>query len=114
MARDFDTVKHHLRAVGRDPSTLGLAHVQAGYVVDTASRDRALALQRQPMEVIMGSNRDWEHLKECYLVGSIDDIVARLTFLQSQGLEHVTIQPAAPEMQQLDLWMDKIIKPYFR
>ena len=70
--------------------------------------------QRQPMETLMGTNRSWEHLQECYMVGSIDDIVARLKFLESQGLEHVTIQPAAPEMTQLDLWMEKIILPHFR
>lgn len=114
VARDFDTVKDYLRAVGRDPSTLGLAHVQAGYVVDTADRAKALARQRTPMETIMGTHRDWQHLQECYMVGSIDDIVERLKFLESKGLEHVTIQPAAPEMEQLDLWMEKIITPYFR
>jgi hypothetical protein len=100
--------------VGRDPNTLGLAHVQAGYIVDTADREKALAVQRQPMETIMGTNRSWEHLQECYLVGSIDDITERLKFLESRGLEHVTIQPAGPEMAQLDLWMEKIIKPFFR
>jgi alkanesulfonate monooxygenase SsuD/methylene tetrahydromethanopterin reductase-like flavin-dependent oxidoreductase (luciferase family) len=114
VARDFATVKDYLRTVGRDPDTLGLAHVQAGYVVDTADRQQALAAQRQPMATLMGSNRSWEHLQECYLVGSIDDIVERLQFLESQGLEHVTMQPAAPELAQLDLWMDKIIHPYFR
>jgi alkanesulfonate monooxygenase SsuD/methylene tetrahydromethanopterin reductase-like flavin-dependent oxidoreductase (luciferase family) len=114
VARDLDTVRDYLRSVGRDPRTLGLAHVQAGYVVDTADREKALAAQRQPMETLMGTNRSWEHLQECYLVGSIDDIVNRLQFLHSQGLEHVTIQPAAPEMTQLDLWMEKIIKPHFR
>jgi hypothetical protein len=88
--------------------------VQAGYVVDTADRATALAAQRQPMETIMGTNRAWEHLQECYMVGTIDDIVARLKLLESKGLEHVTIQPAAPEMAQLDLWMDKIITPHFR
>ena len=114
VARDFDTVRDYLRMVGRDPSTLGLAHVQAGYVVDTADRDKALSIQRQPLQTMMGSNRAWEHLQECYLVGSIDDIVARLKFLESKGLEHVTIQPAAPEIAQLDLWMEKVITPYFR
>ena len=114
VARDFDTVKEYLCSVGRDPNTLGLAHVQAGYVVDTADRDTALAKQRKPMETIMGAHRAWEHLQECYLVGSIDDIVTRLKFLESKGLEHVTIQPAAPDIAQLDLWMEKIITPYFR
>ncbi len=114
VARDFDTVREYVRSVGRDPSTLGLAHVQAGYLVDTNDREKALAIQRKPMETLMGTHRSWEHLQECYLVGSIDDIVQRLKFLESKGLEHVTIQPAAPEMAQLDLWMEKVIRPYFR
>jgi probable F420-dependent oxidoreductase len=114
VARDFATVRDYLRSVGRDPATLGLAHVQAGYVVDTANREKALAVQRRPMETLMGTHRSWEHLQECYLVGSIDDIVARLKYLESQGLEHITIQPAAAEMAQLDLWMEQIIRPHFR
>jgi alkanesulfonate monooxygenase SsuD/methylene tetrahydromethanopterin reductase-like flavin-dependent oxidoreductase (luciferase family) len=114
VVRDFATVKDYLRTIGRAPGTLGLAHVQAGYVVDTADRHKALAAQHQPMTTIMGTHRSWEHLQECYLVGSIDDIVARLKFLESHGLEHITIQPAAPDMAQLDLWMNRIIRPYFR
>ena len=114
VVRDFTVVKDYLRSVGRDPATLGLAHVQAGYVVDTADRAKALERQRQPMETLMGTHRSWEHLRECYLLGSIDDIVERLQFLESHGLEHVTIHPAAPETEQLDLWMEKIIRPYFR
>jgi probable F420-dependent oxidoreductase len=114
VARDYETVREHLRSAGRDPATLGLAHVQAGYVVDTSDSKKALAIQRKPMETIMGTNRDWEHLQGCYLVGSIDDIVAKLKFLESHGMEHVTIHPASPEMEQLELWMDKIINPFFR
>jgi hypothetical protein len=48
------------------------------------------------------------------MIGTFDDIVKRLKFLESKGLEHVTIQPAAPEIEQIDLWMEKIIKPHFR
>ena len=114
VARDYQTVREYIAAEGRDPASLELAHVQAGYVVDTADSEKALSMQRAPMETIMGKNRDWDHLQGCYLVGSIDDIVEKLKFLESHGLQHVTIQPAGPEMDQLDLWMEKIIEPYFR
>jgi len=114
VARDYQTVREYVASEGRDPASLELAHVQAGYVVDTADSKKALSIQRAPMETIMGKNRDWDHLQGCYLVGSIDDIVEKLKFLESHGLQHVTIQPAGPEMEQLDLWMDKIITPYFR
>ena len=34
--------------------------------------------------------------------------------LEAAGIQHVTIQPAAPEMEQVELWMDRIIRPHFR
>ena len=30
------------------------------------------------------------------------------------GIEHVTVQPAAPDMEQVELFMDRIIRPHFR
>ena len=114
VARDFDRAREYLTSVGRDPSTLGLAHVQAGYIVDTADREKALLSQRKPMETMMGAHRSWDHLQQCYLVGSVDDIVNRLKFLESKGLDHLTVHPAAPEIEQLDLWMELVIKPHFR
>ena len=95
VVRDIQTMRDYLPTKGRDPSTLGIAHVQAGYVVDTDDTDKALSLQRGPMETIMGTNRSWEHLQGCYLLGSVADIVAKLKTLQEAGIEHVTIQPAA-------------------
>ena len=114
VVRDIRTMREYLPTVGRDPSTLGIAHVQAGYLVDTDDTGKALSVQRGPMETMMGANRSWEHLQECYLLGGIGDIVHKLKTLEEAGIEHVTIQPAAPEMEQVELWMDRIIRPYFR
>ncbi|MCP5151500.1 MAG: LLM class flavin-dependent oxidoreductase [Ectothiorhodospiraceae bacterium] len=114
VARDIAAVREHLRTAGRDPATLGIAHVQAGYIVDTDDREAALARQRRPMQAMMGQNRSWEHLQDCYLLGSVDDIVAKLRALEAAGVEHVTIHPASAEMEQLELWMDRVIEPHFR
>ena len=85
VARDIETMREYLPTVGRDPSTLGLAHVQAGYVVDTDDTEKALSIQREPIETIMGTNRSWEHLQGCYLLGSTGDIVAKLRTLEDAG-----------------------------
>ena len=114
VARDIITAREHVAARGRDPGSLGIAHVQAGYVVDTDDRDTALERQKAPMHQMMGDNRSWEHLQECYLLGSVQDIVDKLRALEAAGVEHVTIQPASPEMEQLELLMDRVIRPHFR
>lgn len=112
VKRDFQTVKDYLRSAGRDPSTLRLGHVQATYVVDTEDREKALRIQRPRLESMMGTHRSWEHLQECYLVGSVKDIVGRLKELEGMGLEHVTVQPAAPDLSQVELIAEKIL-PHF-
>ena len=48
VVRDIQTMRDYLPTRGRDPSTLGIAHVQAGYVVDTDDTEKALSLQRGP------------------------------------------------------------------
>ncbi len=113
VKRDFQTVRDYLRSIGRDPSTLGLAQVQAIYAVDTDDPEEAMRIQRPHFETMMGTHRTWEHVQECYMVGTIKEIVARLKDLEDSGLEHVTLQPTAPELAQLDLWAEKIV-PHFR
>jgi hypothetical protein len=46
------------------------------------------------------------------MVGSVKDIIAKLKELEAVGLEHVTLQPAAPELSQVDLIAEKIL-PHF-
>ncbi len=112
IKRDFKIVKDYLRSQGRDPSTLGLALVQAIFAVDTEDHDEALKIQRPHFERMMGTHRSWDHMQECYLVGTIKEIVAKLKDLEDAGLEQVTLQPTAPELAQLELWAEKIV-PHF-
>ena len=112
VKRDFETVSEFLQSAGRDPATLGFAHVQAIYVVDTQDPEEALRIQRPHVERMMGSNRSWDHLQECYMVGSVDQIVAKLKVLEDAGMQHVTLQPAGPDIEQVDLIAEKIA-PHF-
>jgi alkanesulfonate monooxygenase SsuD/methylene tetrahydromethanopterin reductase-like flavin-dependent oxidoreductase (luciferase family) len=112
VKRDFQTAKDFCQSVGRDPSTLRLGHVQAIYMVDTEDREKALQIQRPHFERMMGTNRSWEHLQECYLVGTVKDIVERLKGFEEVGLEHVTVQPAGPDIAQIELIAEKLL-PHF-
>ncbi len=112
IKRDFKIVKDYLRSHGRDPSTLGLALVQAIFAVDTEDHDEALKIQRPHFERMMGTHRSWGHVQECYLLGTNKEIIAKLKDLEAAGLEQVTLQPTAPELAQLELWAEKIV-PHF-
>jgi len=109
VRRDIQTVQNHLRHTGRDLSTLRYSHVQALYAVETTDHEEALRLQRPHFERLMGRHRSFEHLQECYLLGTIEEVVTRLQELEQAGLQHVAIHPAAPEIEQLDLWAARIV-----
>jgi hypothetical protein len=51
-------------------------------------------------------------LQECYLVGTVKDIVERLKGFEEVGLEHVTVQPAGPDIAQIELIAEKLL-PHF-
>ena len=75
-------------------------------------REKALQIQRPHFWRIMGTNRPWEHLQECYLVGTVKDIVARLKGFEAVGLEHVTVQPAAPDISQIELIAERVLPQF--
>ena len=85
VKRDWEPDRRRARgrrpARRRDPS----AHTNFTYLVETANRDEALAAQRPMFDAVMGTHRTFEHLQESYLLGTIDDIMARLKDLESAG-----------------------------
>jgi hypothetical protein len=60
----------------------------------------------------MGTHRSWEHLQECYMVGSIDRINARIADLRSAGLEYLVLGPVSDDPRQIDL-IGKHVMPAF-
>jgi hypothetical protein len=85
------------------------AHCNFTYVVDTSDRDQALEAQRPRFEEVMGTHRTFEHLQECYLMGSVDDIVGRLLDLKGAGCEYAVLGPTSDDLGQLDLIAKRVV-----
>ncbi len=113
VKQDWEQIKAALRERGRPVESLTFAHTNFTYVVDTADRERALEVQRPFFEQVMGTHRSFGHLQQCYLMGSVDDIIARLKDLEAAGLQYVVLGPTADDLQQLDLIAERIM-PAFR
>jgi hypothetical protein len=60
----------------------------------------------------MGAHRSWEHLQECYMVGSIDRINARIQDLVDAGLKYLVLGPVTDDPGQIDLLARRIVKPF--
>jgi len=112
VKRDWTLLKAHSLALGRDPSTLTFGHCNFTHLVETADQAKAIEESRVPFLRAMGSHRTWEHLQECYMVGSIDRINARIADLVDAGLQYLVLGPVTDDPAQVDL-LAKRVMPSF-
>jgi alkanesulfonate monooxygenase SsuD/methylene tetrahydromethanopterin reductase-like flavin-dependent oxidoreductase (luciferase family) len=112
IKRDWGQIREGLAARGRPVSSLKFAHTNFTYVVDTANRDKAHEIQRPYFEQVMGGHRTFQHLQECYLLGTPEDIVERLKDLEAAGCEYVVLGPTSDQLDQLDLISDQIVSAF--
>jgi alkanesulfonate monooxygenase SsuD/methylene tetrahydromethanopterin reductase-like flavin-dependent oxidoreductase (luciferase family) len=101
---DLATVRAAAVAAGK--RDFRYLHVQWIHVVDTADREEALAAQLPALRRIMGRDRSDEHLAECYLTGSRDDISARIGRLRDAGFDELVLGPVSADPAQLELIAD--------
>jgi alkanesulfonate monooxygenase len=112
VKRDWEDLQGHARRMGRDPGALRFGHCNFTHLVETASHERAVEASRAPFLRTMGTHRSWEHLQECYMIGSIDRINARIADLVSAGLEYLVLGPVTDDPDQIDL-IGKRVLPAF-
>lgn len=110
---DWQQIQAYCRQIGRDPATLLFSHINFTHLVDATDRERALAEQRPRIERVMGSHRSFEHLQECYFLGTTAEIVDRIRDLERAGLEYLILGSFDYDVEQLDRWASEIV-PHFR
>ena len=98
--------------MGRDPKALVFGHCNFTHLVEAATHERAVEASRAPFLRAMGTHRSWEHLQECYMVGSVDRINARIADLVSAGMEYMVLGPVSDDPRQIDL-VAKHVMPAF-
>ena len=60
----------------------------------------------------MGTNRSYEHLQECYMIGSIDRIKARIGDLAEAGLKYLVLGPVTDDPRQIDVLAECIVPDF--
>jgi len=66
-----------------------------------------------PFLRVMGTHCSHRHLQECYMIGSIDRINARIQDLVDSGLKYLVLGPVSDDPRQIDL-LAKRVMPAFR
>jgi alkanesulfonate monooxygenase SsuD/methylene tetrahydromethanopterin reductase-like flavin-dependent oxidoreductase (luciferase family) len=109
VKRDWGQLQDHARSMGRDPKQLTFGHCNFIHLVESANQDKAVEASRKPFERVMGTHRSYSHLQECYLIGSIDTINARIADLQGAGLEYLVVGPVSDDPRQFDLLQKHVL-----
>jgi alkanesulfonate monooxygenase len=103
VKRDWGEIQAHARKAGKDPRTITFGHCNFIHLVDTSSEAEAVERSREPFLRVMGTHRSYAHLQECYLIGSIDRINARIADLVGAGLQYLVVGPVTDDPAQIDL-----------
>jgi alkanesulfonate monooxygenase SsuD/methylene tetrahydromethanopterin reductase-like flavin-dependent oxidoreductase (luciferase family) len=112
VKRDWGQLQEHARALGRDPKALTFGHCNFIHLVDTTSHDKAVEASRAPFLRTMGSHRTYEHLQECYMIGGVDRINARIADLVGAGLEYLVLGPVSDDPAQIDLLARRVMPAF--
>ena len=112
VKRDWQDLQGHARRMGRDPAALTFGHCNFIHLVETPDPVKAVEASREPFLRVMGTHRSWAHLQECYMVGSIDRIHARIADLVAAGLEYLVLGPVTDDPRQIDLIAEHVLPAF--
>ncbi|HZQ65197.1 MAG TPA: TIGR03619 family F420-dependent LLM class oxidoreductase [Gaiellaceae bacterium] len=110
IRRDWEKIQAALAERGRPADSVRFAHCNFVYLVETSDREQALEAQKPYFLEVMGTHRPWEQLQQSYLLGSLDEILARLVELKEMGVEYLVLAPTSDEPEQLEL-IEKHVRP---
>ena len=112
VKRDWSLLQDHARRLGKDPRAITFGHCNFIHLVEEKSHDKAVAKSKAPFLRTMGAHRSYEHLQECYMVGSIDRINARIEDLVKAGLEYLVLGPVTDDPAQIDLLARRVVPAF--
>jgi alkanesulfonate monooxygenase len=112
VKRDWGEIRAHARALGKDPKAITFGHCNFIHLVETANEAEAVERSREPFLRVMGTHRSYTHLQECYLVGSIDRINARIADLVGAGLQYLVVGPVTEDPAQIDLLARRVARNF--
>lgn len=109
VKRDWGEIQAHARALGKDPAGITFGHCNFIHLVETSSHQEAVERSREPFLRVMGTHRSWEHLQECYMIGGIDRLNARIADLAGAGLQYLVLGPVTDDPGQIDLLATRVV-----
>jgi alkanesulfonate monooxygenase SsuD/methylene tetrahydromethanopterin reductase-like flavin-dependent oxidoreductase (luciferase family) len=108
--RDWASIREHAESEGVDPAGLDRVLLNYTHLVDTDDREAAHEEQAAAFAEFFSPNRGFDHARDTCLVGTPEDIRARLGAYEDAGFDQVIAGPAAHEPAALDAQMTLLVE----
>jgi len=112
VKRDWEAIKSHARTQLKDPATITFGHCNFIHLTETTDHAKALEEARGPFGRVMGAHRSFDHLQQCYLMGSLDQINVRIADLVAAGLQYLVLGPVTDDPRQIDLLARRVARNF--
>jgi hypothetical protein len=109
VKRDWRKLTDHAEANGVDPASMTFGHCNWFHFVDAPTREAAIAEQAPHFQKVMGTHRSVDHLSECYLMGTTEDVTARLRDLVDFGCDYLCVGPTSADPDQIDFFAREVL-----
>ncbi|HEX9245645.1 MAG TPA: LLM class flavin-dependent oxidoreductase [bacterium] len=112
IKRDWAEIQTHAGATGKNAAAITFGHCNFVHLVETSDHARALEESQDPFLRVMGAHRSYEHLQECYMIGSIERIKDRIADLVDAGLRYLVLGPVTDDPRQIDLLARHVVPDF--
>ncbi|OJX48134.1 MAG: hypothetical protein BGO78_12735 [Chloroflexi bacterium 44-23] len=101
---DWKEIKQLMLSMGKNPDNMEIVHGQLMYMTEETNRQKALEIQFEAAENILGKSRPRDLLEQTYLFGTIDEIIENCRRRIEGGVSHFIFHPFTDDPEQLELW----------
>jgi probable F420-dependent oxidoreductase len=109
IAADWARIQAAASATRGDASKIVFAHMNAFHLVDTDDRERAHAEQKKAFARYLGPARPWKFARECYLVGSLGDVVDAICGRIAIGVRYFILGPIVSDVRELERQLELLV-----
>jgi hypothetical protein len=92
------------------PQEFAVAHANWCHLVEGSSEE-AVRVQREVFAARLGSDLDFDDVRRLHWTGSLEEIAQQVHDVIQAGATHVVASPLTADRDQVDLWVDGVLRP---
>jgi probable F420-dependent oxidoreductase len=116
-----EAIRQDLTEIDATLSAAGTSRAEKGFVVAhenfcwiSRATDPAAIVdeQRRRMLAVVSDERPWDYIEAVYLTGAVENLQRQVQARIDAGVEHLFLHTMTPDLDQLDLFAEHLLRPF--